>query len=113
MFARFFFHPMLLALEETGDEKAKKILSGIKNMKGNPSATLGKVMQALGETAEGWHTAMADVQSTVKAFRGIILYVREHIELADTESYGRYQAKAFKVVRDFKKSKSTGNPGTI
>lgn len=113
MFARFFFHPMLLALEESGDEKAKEILSGIKNVKGKPQATLGKVMQALGDTAEGWHTAMADVQSTVKAFRGIMDYVRDHIDLAETESYGRYQAKAFKVVRDFKRGKGTGNPGTI
>lgn len=113
MFARFFFYPMLLALEESGDEKSKDIMSGIRNVKGNPQATLGKVLQALGDKAEGWHTAMADVQSTVKAFRGILGYVQEHIDLAEAEAYGRYQAKAFRLVRDFKKGKGVGNPGTI
>lgn len=113
LFARFFFHPMLLALEETGDEKAKEILSGIRNSKGKPQATLGKVLQSLGKNIEGWHTAMADVRSTLEAFRSIMQYVRDHIDLAETEAFGKYQSKAFKVVRDFKRSKSTENPGKI
>ena len=113
LFAKFFFHPMLLALEETGDPKAKEILAGIRNAKGKPQATLGKVLQALGETIEGWHTAMADVQSTVKAFRSILQYVREHIDLAETEAYGRYQSKAFRIMRDYKKDRGRENPGTI
>jgi len=115
LFARFFFHPMLLALEETGDEKAKEILTGIRNMKGKPQATLGKVLQALGETIEGWHTALADVRSTVKAFRGIMHYVQGHLDVSDTASYGKYQAKAFKLVRDYKKGlvNRNENPGKI
>jgi DNA polymerase III epsilon subunit-like protein len=115
LFARFFFHPMLLALEETGDPEAAKILSGIRGSKGTPHATLGKVLQALGQSIEGWHTALADVRSTVKAFRGIMDYVRAHLDLASTEAYGRHQSRAFKVVRDYKRGlvDRGENPGKI
>jgi len=111
MFARFFFYPMLEALEATGDEKAAKVLSDIRNDKGRPQATLGKVLQALGIPIQGWHTAMADVESTAKAFQAIMAYAREHIDVADTEQYRKHMSKAFKRVRDFKRGGRKGNPG--
>jgi len=112
MFARFFFYPMLEALEDSGDETAAKVLSGIRNAKGRPQATLGKVLQALGVPIQGWHTAMADVESTVKAFQAIMAYVKEHIDVADTEGYRKHMSRAFKRVRDFKRhGYGGGNPG--
>jgi len=105
VFARFFFHPMLMALEEAGDEKAKEILASVRGPKGRPQTSLGKVLQALGITIEGWHTPLADVRSTVEAFRGIMQYVRNHIDVAETEAFGRYQSKAFRVMRDYKRGK--------
>ena len=111
LFARFYFHPMLQVLENTGDETAKEILSGIRDAKGKPQATLGKVLQALGISIDGWHTALADVMSTVKAFQGILKYVQDHVNLADDPSYKAYQSKAFKRVLDFKRDKYRGNPG--
>jgi len=111
LFARFFFHPMLMALEEAGDEKAKEILTGVRDLKGKPKATLGMTLQALKIPIEGWHTSVADVESTVAAFRGILQYVQEHLETAETESYKKHQAEAFKRVRDYKLGPRSGNPG--
>jgi len=111
LFARFFFYPMLEALEASGDATAAKVLSGIRNAEGRPSATLERVLQALGVKIEGWHAAMSDVESTVTAFRAIMGYVREHIDVADTEEYRRHLGRAFKRVRDFKRGDRRGNPG--
>lgn len=111
LFAKFFFYPMLEALEASGDATAAKVLSGIRNAKGRPSATLGKVLQALGTPIKGWHTAMADVESTVQAFRAIMDYVREHLDIAETESYRKYMSRAFSRVRDMKRTHYRGNPG--
>jgi len=103
MFARMFFIPALKALSAEGDEKAKKAVQAMTNSKGKVSSTLGNVAKGLGVQISTAHTAIGDVETTVRVLEAIMNYIEDKAETIESGVYEEERQKSISKERYFNK----------
>jgi DNA polymerase III alpha subunit (gram-positive type) len=101
MFARLFFIPSLTALAKNGDEEAEEVLEKMKTAKGKVSSGLESVGKSLGIDVSRAHSALADVETTVSVFKGIVDHFRNKPQSLETEEYEKGRQKAIVKERFF------------
>lgn len=77
LICRMMFLPALKEMASRGDVKAKESLVRMQQRKNFYSSRLGDILKGLGIEIEGWHAALADVFSTIKAFKGMMSYLEK------------------------------------
>jgi len=102
MFARFFFIPSLTALSKAGDEEATDLLEKMKTSKGKVSSGLVYLGKGLGIDVSQAHSALADVQTTIKVFKGIVDHFENKAESLESEEYEKGRQKAIMKERFYK-----------
>ena len=94
----YYIVPILEALRKEGtleqSSGASSILKDMTNVKGEITTSLGKILPALGGKIENWHTALGDVKSTIMLYRLIMKFIEDNIDMAESDTFAKSQAKA-------------------
>jgi len=104
MFARLFYIPALKALAAAGDEKAKITSAAMTSKSGKVSSALNAIAKGLGIDTSNAHTAMADVENTVKIFSEMTNYIEEKAEeFLSSDEYEQERQNAILKQREYDK----------
>jgi DNA polymerase III alpha subunit (gram-positive type) len=86
--AKLFFIPALESLRDMKDESAKKTLELLTKKK-RISASLGVMAPALEVKIDQWHSAFADVESTVAVLAKMMEFLSAHTDLDIKKYHGK------------------------
>jgi len=96
LMARYWFIPAVKTLSEKDVLKEKIRSRIITDDKGKIRSTLGNLIKAFAEKISGWHRAIDDVKSTVKAFQKIMNYFEEYKDVHEEDKYKSEMGKALR-----------------
>lgn len=104
LIARYWFIPAIKALTEKGVVKEKIRGRLITDSKGKMRSTLGNLIKAFAQEISGWHRALDDVKSTVKAFQKIMGYFEEYKDVHEEDTFRSEMGKAFQRQKEVTKT---------
>lgn len=102
-FARLYVIPALYAKSEGGDVPSSLTYKSILDYKGKPMASLPATLKMFSIGIQGWHGAMADVQSTKAALTNIVEYFKQNNLIFQDPKYKQKQDEQFLRTLNYKR----------
>ena len=100
LFARYFLIPAIKALSEKDIPKELIREQYLVNDKGEIKSTLENLLKAFSQRISGWHRALDDVKSTIKAFQNIMAYFNEYTDVHREDTFKKEIGKAMSRQRE-------------